>query len=238
VSSWIYVTLPPYLYLVCRDLVHTGYRRSDIFRAYALFLILLPVVLTGVKNSLLQLLFGIKAQFGRTPKIEHRTAVPLTVSAIIIALFGWSVSIFSADLGRGDGLHAVFALSNVLALGYGLVAMIGLKEIIQDYAYAIWGAAVAIWRKLIPGSRRPVPEPVTVPGGLQLKVITAELVPPLQAGEPSEGMAVGLRRTASNLQQGASLGAANLPDVASAPLQPVERALPQDDNITGRRRTT
>jgi cellulose synthase/poly-beta-1,6-N-acetylglucosamine synthase-like glycosyltransferase len=238
VSSWIYVTLPPYLYLVCRDLVHTGYRRSDIFRAYALFLILLPVVLTGVKNSLLQLLFGIKAQFGRTPKIEHRTAVPLTVSAIIIALFGWSVSIFSADLGRGDGLHAVFALSNVLALGYGLVAMIGLKEIIQDYAYAIWGAAVAIWRKLIPGSRRPVPEPVTVPGGLQLKVITAELVPPLQAGEPSEGMAVGLRRTASNLQQGASLGAANLPDVASAPLQPVERALPQDDNITGRRRAT
>ncbi len=152
VSSWIYVTLPPYLYLVCRDLVHTGYRRTDIFRAYALFLILLPVVLTGVKNSLLQLLFGIKAQFGRTPKIEHRTAVPLTVSAAIIALFSWSVSIFWADVTRGDGLHAIFALSNVLALGYGLVAMIGLRAIGQDFVYAVSSAAVAVWRKLVPGT--------------------------------------------------------------------------------------
>jgi hypothetical protein len=239
VSSWIYVTLPPYLYLVCRDLVHTGYRRSDILRAYALFLILLPVVLTGVKNSLLQLLFGVKAQFGRTPKIEHRTAVPLTVSAIIVALFAWSVSIFWADIGRGDRLHAVFALSNVLALGYGLVAMIGLKEICQDYAYAISSAAIAIWRKLVPGSGGPVPEPVAVPGALQLKVITAELVPPLQVSEPSEGVAVSLRRTANNLQKTTSLGSATLPDVVSVPLQPTDRPLSQEDNsIPGRWRTT
>jgi hypothetical protein len=238
VSSWIYVTLPPYLYLVCRDLVHTGYRRSDIFRAYALFLVLLPVVLTGVKNSILQLLFGIKAQFGRTPKIEHRTAVPLTVSAAIIALFGWSVSIFWADVGRGDGLHAVFALSNVMALGYGLVAMIGLKEISQDYAYAISGAAIALWRKLVRGSGRASPEPVAVPGSLQLKVITAELVPPIQSGDPSENMTVGLRRTTSTLQQGTAPSSATLPDIASVPLQPADQPRTQEDNIPGRRRTT
>lgn len=236
VSSWIYVTLPPYLYLVCRDLVHTGYRRSDILRAYALFLILLPVVLTGVKNSVLQLLFGIKAQFGRTPKIEHRTAVPLTVSATIIALFGWSVSIFWADVGRGDGLHAVFALSNVLALGYGLVAMIGLKEISQDYAYAISSAAIAIWRKLFPGSRKALSEPAVVPGSLQLKVITAELVPPLQVGDPAENL--GLRRTTTSLQQSTALGSATLPDVTGVPLQPTDRPQSQDDNVQGRRRTT
>jgi cellulose synthase/poly-beta-1,6-N-acetylglucosamine synthase-like glycosyltransferase len=214
VSSWIYVTLPPYLYLVCRDLVHTGYRRTDILRAYALFLILLPVVLTGVKNSLLQLLFGIKAQFGRTPKIEQRTAVPLTVSAAIIALFSWSVSIFWTDVVRGDGLHATFALSNVLALGYGLVAMIGLRAIGQDLVYAVSSAAVAIWRKLVPGSGRHVPEPVPVSGVPQLRVISAELAPPLQA-LASTGNGVASRRDAN---------VAVMPDVASVPLQPTETA--------------
>jgi hypothetical protein len=195
-------------------LVHTGYRRTDILRAYALFLILLPVVLTGVKNSLLQILFGIKAQFGRTPKIEHRTAVPLTVSAAIIALFSWSVSIFWTDVVRGDGLHAIFALSNVLALGYGLVAMIGLRAIGQDFVYAVSNTAVAIWKKLVPGSGRQVPEPVLVSGVPQLRVISAQLAPPLQAFA-SPANAVASRR-------GANVAA--MPDVASVPLQPIETA--------------
>ncbi len=187
VSSLIYITLPPYLYLVCRDLKHSGYRRLEILRAYALFLVLLPVVLTGVKNSLLQMFFGIKSQFGRTPKIEHRTAVPLTVSAAILALFGWSVWIFHMDVMRGDGLHAVFALTNVLALGYGLVVMIGLKEICQDYAHAIVTAAIGLWRILLPGYARRQPEPVTVAGALlQIPAVAA---PPLQAAHVSKGTA-------------------------------------------------
>jgi hypothetical protein len=147
------------------------------------------------------------------------------------------VSIFWADVGRGDGLHAIFALSNVMALGYGLVAMIGLKEISQDYAYAISGAAKALWRKLVPDSGRAVPEPVAVPGSLQLKVITAELVPPIQAGDPSENMVVGLRRTANKLQQSTALVSATLPEIASGPLQPADQLRPQEDNVPGRRRT-
>jgi cellulose synthase (UDP-forming) len=210
VSSWIYVTLPPYLYLVCRDLTHTGYRRSDILRAYALFLVLLPVVLTGVKNSILQLLFGIKAKFGRTPKIEHRTAIPLTCSLAIIGLFCWSVSIFHADVIRGDGFHAVFALSNVLALGYGLVAMVGLRAIGQDFAHAIAGAASAIWRKLVPGYGRELPETAVV-ATHQLQLVPAEQAPSVQ---PAHAVEVGVPL------QGASLAAGGLPRVAGAPLQP------------------
>jgi cellulose synthase (UDP-forming) len=210
VSSWIYVTLPPYLYLVCRDLRHTGYRRSEILRAYALFLVLLPVVLTGVKNSILQLLFGIKANFGRTPKIEHRTAIPLTCSLAIIGLFCWSVSIFHADVIRGDGFHAVFALSNVLALGYGLVAMVGLGAIGQDFAHAIADAASAIWRKLVPGYGRELPETAVV-ATHQLQLIPTEQAPSVQ---PSHRVETGVPL------QGASLATDGLPNVAAAPLQP------------------
>jgi cellulose synthase (UDP-forming) len=210
VSSWIYVTLPPYLYLVCRDLRHTGYRRSDILRAYALFLVLLPVVLTGVKNSILQLLFGIKAKFGRTPKIEHRTAIPLTCSLAIIGLFCWSVSIFHADVIRGDGFHAVFALSNVLALGYGLVAMVGLRAIGQDFTHAIAGAASAIWRKLVPGYGRELPETAVV-ATHPLQFIPAEQAPSVQ---PAHALEAGVPL------QGTPLAAGGLPRVAAAPLQP------------------
>jgi cellulose synthase/poly-beta-1,6-N-acetylglucosamine synthase-like glycosyltransferase len=243
VSALIYVTLPPYLYLVCRDLKHTGYRWSDIFRAYALFLVLLPVVLTGVKNSIMQILFGIKAQFGRTPKIERRTAIPLTCAAAILALFGWSVSVFHTDMVRGDGLHAVFALSNVLALGYGIVAMIGLKEIGQDFAHAVSSFAVGLWRKMIPGRRRP--EPVPVAEGLQLQLIPAELAPSLQApslqapGTP-ESIAAATRHNANRLRHGTPLGSAAMPEVSNVPLQPTNGTpIPEDGkHRSGRRPIT
>jgi hypothetical protein len=147
ISSWIYLTLPPYLLLVCRDLAYSGYRRLEILRAYALFLVLLPVVLTGVKNSLVQIFFGVKAQFGRTPKIDHRTPVPLMCTCAILALLGWAIVIFHADIVRGDRLHALFAFSNVVALGYGVVAMIGLRCIGEDVANAVVGLIKPAYQK-------------------------------------------------------------------------------------------
>jgi cellulose synthase/poly-beta-1,6-N-acetylglucosamine synthase-like glycosyltransferase len=236
VSSLIYVTLPPYLYLICRDLKHTGYQRADILRAYALFLVLLPVVLNGVKNSILQLLFGIKAQFERTPKVEHRTAIPLASTAAIVALFGWSVWIFHADVVRGDELHAVFALSNALALGYGIVAMIGLRAIAHDYAHAVASLAIGLWRKVFPGRTTPLPEPVMVPSGLQL--IATEHAPPLQAGASQEALVTAIQRHADKLREGASLGLAELPHIASAPLQPVDETFSPEDANSARRRAS
>jgi cellulose synthase (UDP-forming) len=57
-----------------RDLTQCGYRWTDLARVYALNLLLLPVNLAGVILSLWQILTGRKAAFGRTPKIEGRTA--------------------------------------------------------------------------------------------------------------------------------------------------------------------
>ena len=147
VSNWIFLTIPPYLYLISRDLKQTGYRRSELFRAYALFLILLPVVLAGVRNSIIQMLLRRKPKFGRTPKIQHRTPIPVTCTVAILALFGWSVTTAYADLIRGDGLHAAFAGSNVLALGYGIVALIGLKAIAYDAGNAASAALHAVFVK-------------------------------------------------------------------------------------------
>jgi cellulose synthase (UDP-forming) len=192
VSSWIYLTLPPYLYLVCRDLRNTGYRRTEIFRAYSLFVVLLPVVLTGVANSLIQIVFRVKAQFGRTPKIDHRTAVPLTCTAAIVALFGWSVMVSYGDYLRGDGMHAVFAFSNVLALGYGLVALIGLGAIGEDFANAV----VRPFRKLVPISR------------------------PAEDFPAAETPRLRLLATQSRAPAPRALSAAELPYIAGASLQP------------------
>jgi hypothetical protein len=138
VSGWIYLTLPPYLYLVVRDLVKTGYKRGDILKAYTLFLILLPVVLAGVKNSIVQIIYGEKAGFGRTPKVDHRTAVPVTYLLAILGLFAWSIVTAYADFTSKNELHAVFAGSNALALGYGIFVLIGLKEIGQDLVVGLF----------------------------------------------------------------------------------------------------
>jgi len=200
VSSWIYVTLPPYLYLVCRDLKFTGYKRREIFRAYTLFLVLLPVVLSGVANSLIQLIFGVKAQFGRTPKIDHRTAIPLTCTAAILALLGWSLSISYADYLRGDGMHAIFAFSNVLALGYGIVALIGLRAIGEDVVNAV----VRLFRKLVPGPTPRPAEELPVMEAPALRLVAHELAPPTQGQAPAFRM----------------LSAAELPYVSAASLQP------------------
>lgn len=148
VSSWVYVTLPPYLYLVCRDLVHSGYRRRELFKAYTLFLILLPVVLVGVMNSILQIIFGDKANFGRTPKVAHRTAAPALIHLSIWGLFVWSILTGYDDLTSDKELHAVFAGSNALALGYGIVVLIGIREALQDIFLGLQGALAKLKQRL------------------------------------------------------------------------------------------
>jgi cellulose synthase/poly-beta-1,6-N-acetylglucosamine synthase-like glycosyltransferase len=148
VSSWIYLTLPPYLYLVCRDLAKTGYRRTDFFKAYTLFLILLPVVMSGVLNSILQIISGEKANFGRTPKVEHRTAAPAWIHLAIAGLFIWSIITGYNDLTTDKKLHAIFAGSNALALGYGIFVLIGIRATLQDIVLPVRTFAAYVAQKL------------------------------------------------------------------------------------------
>jgi cellulose synthase (UDP-forming) len=165
VSSWVYVTLPPYLYLVCRDLVHTGYRRTEFFKAYTLFMVLLPVVLTGVLNSVLQIVFGDKANFGRTPKVAQRTAAPAFIHISIWGLFVWSILTGYDDLTSDKELHALFAGSNALALGYGIFVLIGIRESLQDILLAVRIGLSRLKQRLL---ARKMLETDPVPAGPQL----------------------------------------------------------------------
>lgn len=188
VSFWIYLTVPPYLYLVMRDLVHTGYRRRDLFGAYALFLLLLPVVLTGVMHSIRQIILGTKARFARTPKIEHRTAIPFTCIVAILGLFGWSLGAYYADITARQGIHALFAALNVAALLYGITVMIGVRAIAEDIGWSVAQLFAPLFRR----SEKPAPSVATQP------MATVQLIAP--AAEAPVHVHVSAARSGTNVR--------------------------------------
>ncbi|MCC6946200.1 MAG: hypothetical protein IT539_00400 [Bradyrhizobiaceae bacterium] len=190
VSMWIYLTIPPYLYLVMRDLVHTGYRRRDLFGAYVLFLLLLPVVLTGVLHSIRQVIFGTKARFARTPKIEQRTAIPLTCIIVILGLFGWSLGNYYADIAARQGVHAVFAAVNAVALFYGITIMIGMRAIAEDIGWSVSQFFASLFRRperLAPIATQPI-------ATVQLIAPATEAPVPVRLANARNGTNVRLQR--------------------------------------------
>lgn len=224
VSSWIYITLPPYIYLVCRDLAHTGYRRRDFFKAYTLFLILLPVVLIGVTNSIFQIVSGRKAHFGRTPKVAHRTAAPALVHLAIIGLFAWSIHTAYGDLkSQLNQLHAVFALSNALALGYGIFVLIGIRETLQDLFLPVRSAVERMRERfkknttsdelMVSPSIQPAGRQSAIPGTAESNSAASE--PDANVPQPADHSA-SLARNAGQFMGGSSSDTAGPPILSGA----------------------
>ena len=136
-SMWVSLALVPYLYLHGRDLKRLGYGWIDLFRIFALNLILLPVILAGVVKSVEQLIYGRKIPFARTPKIQHRTTVPALYLLAALALTGWSMySFFHAVMldQRGQAFPSFFCS---VALTYAVLEFVGL-----------WPLTVDIWRSI------------------------------------------------------------------------------------------
>ena len=201
VSSLIYITLPPYLYLICRDLKYTGYQATR----YPAGLCAVPGPAAGRAERREELARSSSSSASKRSSDARprsntgpRSRWPARPRSWLCS--AGRVMIFHADVPRGDELHAVFALSNALALGYGIVAMIGLREIAYDYAHAAANLAVGIWRKVFPGRTTPLPEPVMLPSGLQL--IAAEHAPPLQAAATQEAIVTAIQRHADRLREG------------------------------------
>ena len=109
------------------------------------------------------------------------------------------------DYLRGDGMHAIFAFSNVLALGYGLVALIGLRAIGEDVVNAI----MRLTRKLVPGPTPRPAEELTVMEA-PVRLVARDLIA-RDLARPTQGQAPSFR----------SLSTAELPYVSGAALQPV-----------------
>lgn len=122
----------PYFWLYGRDLLLCGYRRSDLFKIYALNLLLIPVNLGGVLKSVQQAYTGKKIPFGRTPKVQGRTAVPPLYIVAGYALFAqWSLSA-AFNFHEGYYTHAVFATLNAAVLLYAIRTFIGYRESWED----------------------------------------------------------------------------------------------------------
>lgn len=155
-TMWLPLTALPYFYLYGRDLKLSGYGRRDLFRVYALNLMLIPVNLGGVIKSLHQGLTGKKIDFCRTPKISGRTASPPLYLLATFALFAYCLVSVPVDVSAGRYMHGAFAGINAAFFGYACTFFIG------------WRAGM---ENIMAAFSRKVPEnPVTVMEGTDIPV--------------------------------------------------------------------
>ena len=165
-SAWLPLSAAPYYFLYGRDLRFAGYRWRDLIRVYALNLILLPVNLAGVLRSLEQAATGRKAAFGRTPKIENRTASPP-----IHILFQWAVLFYllvsvMVDFEVMRYANALFSLANAAVYVYAITHFLGWRESWLDVAEGLtnrWPILTRLRPNLVRGAAPARPQSLSAP---------------------------------------------------------------------------
>jgi cellulose synthase/poly-beta-1,6-N-acetylglucosamine synthase-like glycosyltransferase len=138
-TLWLPLATLPYFMLYTRDLMQTGYRYSDVFRVYALNLLLVPVNLGGVLKSLQQIITGKRTPFGRTPKVSDRTAIPMLYLTAVYGCMLYCLISLVMDLQAGRTVHAIFAAVNGSVLWYAISKFIGFRETVQDMRLTMSG---------------------------------------------------------------------------------------------------
>ena len=131
-SGWLYVLPLPYFVAYGRDLVGSGYRIADLPRVFALNLMLVPLHLAGVVNSLHQAITGERIPFGRTPKVSGRTAAPRWAVIAIWSMLAWCLLAMSLDAVTGRWFHAAITAVTAAALLYAVTTFIGVRASIED----------------------------------------------------------------------------------------------------------
>lgn len=170
-TPWLPLSSLGWFALYARDLRQLGYRRSDVLRVYALNVLLLPVNLAGVITSIRQAVTGAKIPFGRTPKVDGRTAVPWPYLLVPLGLLAtWTMS---AGVGLAEGRPAValFTALNVALLAYALTVYVGWSELRED---------------LVGHRRRTAPD-VVGEGSSGRPTITPSLAPMISARQSQAG---------------------------------------------------
>ena len=174
-SPWLPLTAVAYFMLYARDLWLLGYRAREVLDVYALNLLLIPVNLAGVFKSLAQAVTKRKAAFGRTPKIEGRTAAgPFFVVCEYVLVSHW-LGQAGIDIFNGFWYHAVFAASNAIMLAYALRRFVGFRQSQDDLMLA--------FRKRDVGAR---PAQVSVVFSLPEQLPFSETVPSSYLGNPRD----------------------------------------------------
>ncbi|MGA6828129.1 glycosyltransferase family 2 protein [Nitrospira sp. NS4] len=137
-TPWMLVAALPYFALYARDLENIGYRPfRDLFRLYALNLLLLPVHLTGALTSVRQAIAGTKIPFRRTPKISGRTRTAGLDLAMQLGMLFGSTLMGLFHVSHGGWSSGAFALINAGLLLYGIRQFIGFAEMQQDLSLSV-----------------------------------------------------------------------------------------------------
>jgi len=158
-SLWGPLAAVPYFFLYGRDLTLVGYRWRDLARAYALNLLLIPVVIAGTLRSLEQIATGRRAPFARTPKVRGRTGAPALYVAFVLGLVLYLAGMVGVDLARGRWVHLAFSGFNGAMLLYALTCLMDPAAALEDLLGPV--TAPLVW--LLPRATR---EPVAAPGHL------------------------------------------------------------------------
>jgi EAL domain-containing protein (putative c-di-GMP-specific phosphodiesterase class I)/F0F1-type ATP synthase membrane subunit c/vacuolar-type H+-ATPase subunit K len=114
------------------DLRHCGYKAADVARIYGFNLVLTPVNLAGVGNSIVQGLTGDKSVFGRTPKVRNRTVPNLLFIVAPYLIVALAVYTLLVDYDHKKWDDFVYAVLNSLLTMYAIFAFIGLRHSIAD----------------------------------------------------------------------------------------------------------
>jgi cellulose synthase (UDP-forming) len=162
-SPWVSLALVPYLYLHGRDLKRLGYGWVDLFRIFAFNVLLLPVVAGGVVNSIEQLWLRRKIPFARTPKIDHRTAVPALYLLAPVALATLSVAYLYKYVLADERGPAFPALWASIALCYSILYFVGVMELVVDLFWAARLKALTMFA----WSFRKIEDAIHMPGGAE-----------------------------------------------------------------------
>jgi cellulose synthase (UDP-forming) len=131
-NEWLPLTALAYFCLYAHDLRLAGYRRLDLFRVYALNLMLIPVNLGGVFRSLQQAVTRRTATFGRTPKVKNRTAAPAIYILAPWALTAYLCSAAGFDVSEDQAFRALASGINASLLLYALSTFVGWRDSAAD----------------------------------------------------------------------------------------------------------
>lgn len=173
VSPLLFLTAVPFLLVQAADLRRVGHGPLDVLWVQALNLVLLPVNLSGVLQSLRQAATGRTVPFARTPKVTARVAAPPTYAlapyllTVVLAFLAWHSWTLDYRVGT------VFALVSTVLMLVGAVTFVGVRGVVQDLA--AWARTIGSERAGLLGHRRPRgPLEVARPGALPEPAEVAE----------------------------------------------------------------
>jgi cellulose synthase (UDP-forming) len=148
--AWLPLTALPYYWIYGRDMVLAGYRPLDLFRVYALNLMLIPVNLGGVFKSIQQGITGKQIPFSRTPKVLGRTTAPSGYVLAVYALAFWCLVLGLLDILCSRWLHGVFAGANALIFIYAISFFIGFRSGWEDLSRPLRARLTQCYESLAP----------------------------------------------------------------------------------------